>query len=108
MDYIDHIDMQRHTSWQDFLDRYQGRRRIILLSTKADRLYTDFHFGAGDILLMGQESAGVPEDVHNQADMRLIIPMAPPCRSLNIVNAAAMVIGEATRQFRNAERGADE
>lgn len=107
MDYIDHIDIRRHASWQDFLGRYQGQRRIILLSTKAEQIYTDFSFSAGDILLMGQESAGVPEDVHNQADIRLIIPMAPPCRSLNIVNAAAMVIGEAARQLRNAERGAD-
>lgn len=105
MDYVEYIDLQRHNSWTDFLDRYRGRRKIVLLSTKADKIYTDHIFGNNDILLMGRESAGVPNDVHNIADERLLIPMAPPCRSLNIVNAAAMVIGEAARQRREQEKG---
>lgn len=103
MDYIEHLELYRHNSWKDFLECSQGKRRIILLSTKAETIYTDFQFKDNDILLMGRESAGVPEDVHNTADERLLIPMNPECRSLNIVNAAAIVLGEALRQKRNVE-----
>jgi tRNA (cytidine/uridine-2'-O-)-methyltransferase len=62
--------------------------------------YTDFTFATGDILLTGRESAGVPEDVHDRADARVIIPMQPGMRSLNVINAAAMVLGEALRQIK--------
>ena len=72
----------------------------MLLTTKASRPYTAFRYLPGDILLAGRESAGVPEEVHDAADARLIIPLQPPMRSLNIAVALAMAAGEAVRQIR--------
>jgi tRNA (cytidine/uridine-2'-O-)-methyltransferase len=71
----------------------------VLLSTKASLPYTAFRYLPGDILLVGRESAGVPMDVHDSADARLVIPLRPPMRSLNVAVAVAMVAGEATRQL---------
>ena len=98
MDYINHVNLTRHNSWQDFYQSYKGKNRIILLSTKADVAYTDCTYNKGDILLMGRESAGVPDDIHENVDNRIIIPMKTGMRSLNIINSASMVIGEALRQ----------
>ena len=98
MDYFDALPLSRHTSWDAFFDHYQGQGRIILMTTKADRPYTEFSFQTGDILLAGRESAGVPEDIHNQAFARIGIPMQNGLRSLNIVNATSMILGEALRQ----------
>ena len=100
MDYYDACGLVRHSSWEKFFDLNQGKRRIILLSTRAGMSYTDFAYTERDILLLGRESAGVPEDVHAAADARLVIPLRPGLRSLNVVNAAAMVMGEALRQTR--------
>ena len=97
MDYIDQSKITRHQDWQSFLETINNKR-IILLSTKAASPYTEFQFQEDDILLFGRESAGVPDDVHNRADQRLLIPMAPETRSLNIALSAAMVLGEALRQ----------
>ncbi len=97
MDYIDHLNYARHSSWQAFLDQV-GSRRIILLTTKAATPYTSFAFRSDDILMVGRESAGVPDAVHDRADGRVIIPMAAGLRSLNVAMAAAMVVGEALRQ----------
>lgn len=99
MDYIDHVTIKRHPSWDVFASHYQDRR-IILLTTKADRSYLDFTYQDGDILLAGRESAGVPDEVHESCAHRLTIPMNPEVRSLNVVNACAMVCGEALRQLR--------
>lgn len=98
MDYIEAAAIHRHRSWSAFLDNHRTKQRIILLTTKTDIPYTDFQFLPGDILLAGRESAGVPEDVHIAADARITIPMAAGARSHNIINAAAMVLGEALRQ----------
>lgn len=99
MDYLDQVDMVRHMSWQKF---YEAKRasggRILLLSTKAATPFTDFAYHPDDTLLVGQESSGVPDDVHNNADERLIIPMAAGMRSLNVAISAAMVTTEALRQ----------
>lgn len=97
MDYFDAAHIIRHASWSAFRAAYAGRR-IVLLTTKADIVYTDFVFAPDDILLMGRESAGVPEDVHAAVDARVRIRLVPEMRSLNVVNAAAMVLGEAIRQ----------
>jgi tRNA (cytidine/uridine-2'-O-)-methyltransferase len=97
MDYLDHLDYQRHASWEAFLAKVGGRR-IALLTTKAALPYDAFTFRADDILLVGRESAGVPDAVHNRADARLIVPMQPQVRSLNVGMAAAIVLGEALRQ----------
>jgi tRNA (cytidine/uridine-2'-O-)-methyltransferase len=99
MDYLVHVRLMRHRSWQDFSDwrREQGRR-LVLLTTSATRPYADFAFAGSDILLLGRESAGVSETVHEEADARLVIPIATGLRSLNVATAAAMVLGEALRQ----------
>ncbi len=98
MDYYDKIEIKRHNSWNDFYNLYHGNRRIILMSTKASCPYTGFKFQKNDILLAGRESAGVPEHIHKNADHRIHIPMQEGFRSLNIVNATSMILGEAMRQ----------
>jgi tRNA (cytidine/uridine-2'-O-)-methyltransferase len=101
MDYLDHVEIDRYPHWPTFdAWRRATGRRLVLLTTKASLAYTDFSFVRGDILLVGRESAGVPGEVHEAADARLIIPLRPPMRSLNVAVAAAMVAGEAVRQLR--------
>ena len=104
MDYLDFASYRRHDSWADFLAyraaHPQEYGRIILMTTKASRPYTDFTFQDNDIILMGRESAGVPEDVHQLADVRLTIPMNPQARSINMAISAALAVGEALRQTR--------
>jgi tRNA (cytidine/uridine-2'-O-)-methyltransferase len=99
MDYLEHVRLIRHLSWQDFSDwRQQQGRRLVLLTTAATRPYPDFAYADADLLLLGRESAGVPEAVHEAADARLVIPIAAGLRSLNVATAAAMILGEALRQ----------
>lgn len=102
MDYIDHLDYTRHRSWNDFAAQI-GPRRLVLLTTKAAVPYTDYKYRSDDILMVGRESAGVPDDVHNRADARVIIPLRPPLRSFNVAVSAAMVVGEALRQIGEAK-----
>lgn len=100
MDYLDQVELRRHASWTAFEGwRRDAGRRLVLLSTKASLPYTRFDFGCGDILLLGRESAGVPETVHAAADARVSIPLVGGLRSLNVAVAAAMVTGEALRQI---------
>lgn len=98
MDYIDPAMISRHKSWQEFLENI-GPGRIILLTTTADHNYCDMRYQPDDIILLGRESAGVPDEVHRRADQRVLIPMAANRRSLNIAVSAAMVLGEALRQI---------
>lgn len=99
MDYLKHVSVTRHSSWDRFAaDRVANHHRLVLLTTSGDTPYTDYHFETEDILLVGRESAGVPDDVHESADARLLIPMAEGVRSLNVALSAAMVLGEALRQ----------
>jgi tRNA (cytidine/uridine-2'-O-)-methyltransferase len=98
LDYLDKAKVVREASWDAFLGATAGRRRI-LMSTKGAQPYCDFSFASGDIILMGRESAGVPEHVHATADARLLIPMMPGLRSLNVALACAMATGEALRQL---------
>lgn len=97
MDYVDAVTLTRHSAWQKFIESNPGRR-IVLMTTKAATAYTDFTFQDGDILLAGRESAGVPKNIHDAADARIAIMMKNDLRSLNIVNATAMILGEALRQ----------
>lgn len=99
MDYMTLVNYTRHSSWEKFCENNQ-ERRIVLMTTKASVPYTDFEFHEDDILLAGRESAGVPENVHNYAGGRVLIPMHGEARSLNIVNASAMITGEALRQIK--------
>ena len=97
MDYIDMLDYALHASWDDFLAQV-GARRIVLLTTKAATPYHQTTFRPDDILMVGRESAGVPDHVHDRADARVIIPMQPTARSLNVGMSAAIVMSEALRQ----------
>lgn len=98
MDYLDGLDLARHASWERFrVD--QGPGRLVLLTTAGSIGYCDFAFRPDDTILLGRESAGVPAHVHEAADARLVVPMAPGRRSLNVALAAAMVLGEALRQL---------
>jgi tRNA (cytidine/uridine-2'-O-)-methyltransferase len=99
MDYLDQVALVRHPSWEAFEAwRRALGERLILFSTGADRCYLDHAYRPGDILLFGRESSGVPEAVHRAADSRLVIPMRPGLRSINVAMAAAMALGEAMRQ----------
>jgi tRNA (cytidine/uridine-2'-O-)-methyltransferase len=100
MDYLDRIEIHRHASFRAFEAwRQTGGRRLVLLTTRAAVPYTSFSYAPDDILLVGRESAGVPDTVHDVADARILIPMQPGFRSLNVAVSAAMVIGEALRQI---------
>ncbi|HWA90426.1 MAG TPA: tRNA (cytidine(34)-2'-O)-methyltransferase [Rhizomicrobium sp.] len=95
MDYLDLATVTRHVSWEAFRPT---AGRLVLLTTKAETAYTAFAFRPGDTLLFGRESAGVPDEVHQAADARLRIPLRSGLRSINVAQAAAMVVGEALRQ----------
>ena len=102
MDYLDLVKYRRHHSWEHFL-QYRAEHpeeygRIVLLTTKASEPYYDFKFQPNDIILIGRESAGVPEEVHQTADARLLIPMNHNARSINVAVSAVMVVGECLRQ----------
>ena len=98
MDYLDHVDLQRSASWQQFALETSAQRKI-LLSTKASQSHVNFKYQRGDILLLGRESAGVPESVHEAVEHRIIIPMQHGMRSLNVAISAGIVAGEALRQL---------
>jgi tRNA (cytidine/uridine-2'-O-)-methyltransferase len=99
MDYLERATLRRHITFEKFDDwRREEKRRLILLTTKAEKAYVDFSFRASDILLLGRESSGVPQAIHDLADDRLIIPMAAGLRSINVAVSAGMVLGEALRQ----------
>jgi tRNA (cytidine/uridine-2'-O-)-methyltransferase len=97
MDYYDLAKIVRHASWQAFMrDRTPGR--LVLLTTSGNQRFPDVAFRTDDTLLLGRESAGVPAEVHDAADLRLRIPLQAAARSLNVALAAAMVLSEALRQ----------
>ena len=101
MDYLDHLAIQRHASFERFETwRRTTGRRLVLLTTKGDSQLWDFAFRPGDVLMVGRESAGVPDAVAAVADARVRIPIRPPLRSLNVGIAAALAFGEALRQLR--------
>lgn len=97
MDYTAEAEVVRHDSWAAFRAARSGSR-LVLFTTRAARPLYDFEFRADDLLLFGRESAGVPDEVHAAADARLLIPIRRETRSLNLVTAAAMALGEALRQ----------
>lgn len=97
MDYLDRVDLRRHSSWAAFL-RDERPSRLVLLTTRAEAIHTAFTFRPDDTLMVGQEGAGVPQEVHDAADARIRVPMAAGLRSLNVALAAAVVLGEALRQ----------
>jgi tRNA (cytidine/uridine-2'-O-)-methyltransferase len=99
LDYGEHADATRHASWTAYLAaRGAAAGRLVLLTTVGTEAYTQFAYRADDTLLLGRETAGVPEEVHAVADARVFVPLAPGLRSLNVAVAGAMVLGEALRQ----------
>ena len=103
MDYLDQVTIMRHDSWSKFEQwRNEHGYRLILFTTKSPGCYLDYRYEADDILLFGRESAGVPDEVVAAADARVVIPIKPGLRSLNVAVAAAMALGEALRQTGSA------
>ena len=99
LDYLAHVDLERHQSFAAFEEARRSRgSRLVLLTTRGETPYTGFAFRPGDSLLLGRESAGVPDAVHALADARLRIPLQAGLRSLNVAVAAAIALGEALRQ----------
>lgn len=99
MDYLDAADWHRHASFAAFEAwRIAAGRRLVLFTTKGAQPLHSFSFQRDDVLLFGRESAGVPPEVHAAADARLLIPLRPGMRSLNVAVSAAMALGEALRQ----------
>jgi tRNA (cytidine/uridine-2'-O-)-methyltransferase len=97
MDYPQSAHLYEYNNYDDFVYQHNDKR-IILLTTKASISYLDFTFNHNDILLLGQESAGVPDYIHDSVAGRIKIPMIPTMRSMNIAIAGAMIMGEALRQ----------
>lgn len=98
MDYLHHVELGRSASWEAFMAEARSRR-IILLSTKATQTHVEFQFSKGDILLLGRESAGVPQHIHDVLQNRVRVPMAKNMRSLNVAVTAGIVAAEALRQL---------
>lgn len=100
LDYATSCEINRYVSWGAFSEsfRAKGHGQLILLSTAATQSFSKFSYKPGDTLLLGRESAGVPAEIHEAVDSRVCIPMAAQARSLNVVTAAAIVLGEALRQ----------
>ena len=99
LDYGAEVRTLHHRSWAEFLAAPErGQGRLVLFTTRAAQPFLNFRFDPGDTLLMGRESAGVPEEVHAAAEARLFIPISASARSLNVVTAAAVALGEALRQ----------
>jgi tRNA (cytidine/uridine-2'-O-)-methyltransferase len=97
MDYLTQVELARHSSWEAYC-RTRPAGRLILLTTRAETAYTALAFRPDDRLLLGRETAGVPDALHAAADARVKVPMRPGLRSLNVALAAAIVLGEALRQ----------
>jgi tRNA (cytidine/uridine-2'-O-)-methyltransferase len=100
MDYLSGIRIASHDSWAKFETwRIGAQRRLVLLTTSGDTNLWDFAFAEGDVILLGRESAGVPQSVRAAADARVRIPIRSPLRSLNVGVAAAIALVEALRQI---------
>lgn len=100
MDYARIADVRRYPAWLNFrTESVTSGGRLVLFTTRSAAPFQGFRFSESDILLFGRESAGVPDEVHDAADARLVIPLVAGARSLNVVTAAALALGEALRQI---------
>tara|TARA_B100000614_G_C14356863_1_gene415446 strand:+ start:44 stop:490 length:447 start_codon:yes stop_codon:yes gene_type:complete len=97
MDYMGLIKISRYTDYETFLDKHK-KSRVVLMTTKAKKLYQNFKFKKNDLLLFGRESAGVPEDLHKTIKNKVKIPMNKKTRSLNVGMSVAIIASEALRQ----------
>lgn len=99
MDYAENADVSRHSGWTAFHEQLVANgSRLVLFTTRGSNRLDQFSFQAGDVLLFGRESAGVPEDIHNAAGARVLIPLSPGARSLNVAMSAGMALWEALKQ----------
>jgi len=96
MDYFDHVAITRHGGWEKFREAVPGR--LVLMTVRASVPINEARFAPGDVLMMGSESAGAPDHVHDAAGMRVRIPIRPGLRSLNVSVAAGIALHEALRQ----------
>ena len=100
LDYISHVSLRRHLSFAHFdAWRREAGHRLLLATTRGAVRHVDFIFRTGDIIMLGRESAGVPPEVHEAVEARVIIPQLPGLRSLNVAVSGAILIGEALRQL---------
>tara|TARA_B100000886_G_scaffold133466_1_gene90045 strand:- start:178 stop:627 length:450 start_codon:yes stop_codon:yes gene_type:complete len=99
MDYLGVCDVIRHTDFETFLKKYK-KSRIVLMTTRAKKIYHKFKFKKNDMLLFGRESAGVPKELHQLFKNKIKIPMNKKTRSLNVAMSAAIISAEALRQNR--------
>ncbi len=99
MDYMDEDKIKFYKNFQTFVES-KSKKRIILITTKAKKSYTDFIFRSDDIILFGRETAGVPEEVHNAVNIKLKIPMVENKRSLNLASSVAIILSEQIRQIK--------
>ena len=97
LDYLGLCDVIRHTDFKTFLKKYK-KSRIVLMTTKAKKIYHKFRFKKNDMLLFGRESAGVPKELHRLLKNKIKIPMNKKTRSLNVAMSVAIVTSEALRQ----------
>ena len=100
MDYLNLADIDRHISWEAFVKK-RKQSRLVLITTKADRSLNQFAFDDNDTLILGRESSGVPQVVHNAIPEKVKIPMDKRARSLNVSIAAGIILWEALRQTSN-------
>ena len=100
MDYLNLADIDRHISWEAFVKK-RKQSRLVLITTKADRSLNQFAFDDNDTLILGRESSGVPQVVHNAIPEKVKIPMDQGARSLNVSIAAGIILWEALRQTSN-------
>ena len=99
MDYAENAIVSRPSGWSAFREtQIASGSRLVLLTTRAATRLDQFSFRADDTLLFGRESAGVPEDIHSAADARVLIPLAPTARSLNVAMSAGIALWEALKQ----------
>lgn len=99
MDYAAQADLIRHADWNAFAGHAANMgKRLVLLTTAGAIRIDQFAFGSDDILIMGAESSGVPDHVHDRVAARVAIPLQPGFRSLNVAVAAGIALGEALRQ----------
>ena len=98
MDYIKNVNISEFDDWTDYMAKRNGRK--ILLSTKGGKSHYDYNFDLSDNLIVGRESAGVPEYVHQEVDEVIKISMKAGVRSLNVATSSAIVISEAIRQLK--------
>ena len=100
MDYINYIKYKRHMDWETFYKwSKKNNFRLILLTTKSKKKYTEYQFKNNDVFLFGRESAGVPQSIDDIVDEQLTISMKKNLRSINVSSSVALIVGEACRQL---------